>query len=605
MSDFSKKNENKKYSVKSNNPSRKNFYLETERDDFNKNISKKYINTFDNQNNSKIETIKNKGTSTEIKKKRKNKSSMLKNKSFSKFNFNDVLNFNFGSKNPAELKLINTSVLTGKSPEKNSKKDLKSVKNSEKKIPLYNKSINIQLKNSKYLLGNSLSRQSRNNKNNNIRKFLSEDKFLKKKNGILILPPLKYICKNEKKIPKINYNSLVQDKELNLIKKYIKEQDYDKIKKIIEKDDEKMNQQISEKLKNMNEKIKKYKLKRPNEETEEGIEKLFEIYNKKRGKCNNFTTNLTLEKKDKYEPLINIQNKEKIEYYFKNRLNNILMDTKGNQRFILKTEEQKTKPEKITNFEISTLANRANRKVEKKFPDLCAFNLPKILNQNKEYNLKLLYDVFIEFKSLLKCGMVHNRNLDLVRQGIDFDIFFNCNTKINQQGIDLSRKIFKAFNNKTNLNFMSWQNYFDGMMKIKDQNIDNKLDLFFQILDENGDGSFDYNEVYNLSLISLQRVLSENKKKEESENKENKSEDKENKSENRGNKSEDKENKSESNEEESVTNILAEFLTKFVFELVDIDIDGEIPIDLLRAKMDEKNEQSDYLEFFLCADNFA
>ena len=175
------------------------------------------------------------------------------------------------------------------------------------------------------------------------------------------------------------------------------------------------------------------------------------------------------------------------------------------------------------------------------------------------------------------------RNLDLVRRGIDFDTFFNCNTKINQQGIDLSKKIFKAFNNKTNLNFMSWQNYFDGMMKIKDQNIDNKLDLFFQILDENGDGSFDYNEVYNLSLISLQRVLAENKKKEESENKENKSE----------------------NEDENVTNILAEFLTKFVFELVDIDIDGEIPIDLLRAKMDEKNEQSDYLEFFLCADNFA
>ena len=102
-------------------------------------------------------------------------------------------------------------------------------------------------------------------------------------------------------------------------------------------------------------------------------------------------------------------------------------------------------------------------------------------------------------------------------------------------------------------------------------------------MDENGDGSFDYNEVYNLSLISLQRVLAENKKKEESENKENKSE----------------------NEDENVTNILAEFLTKFVFELVDIDIDGEIPIDLLRAKMDEKNEQSDYLEFFLCADNFA
>ena len=125
--------------------------------------------------------------------------------------------------------------------------------------------------------------------------------------------------------------------------------------------------------------------------------------------------------------------------------------------------------------------------------------------------------------------MVHNRNLSLYKQGIDFDTFFNCNTKINQQGITLSKQIFKAFNYKTNLNFMSWQNYFDGMMKIKDQNIDNKLDLFFQILDENGDGSFDYNEVYNLSMISLQRVLQDNNKKKEEKEKENKSENEGNK----------------------------------------------------------------------------
>ena len=76
---------------------------------------------------------------------------------------------------------------------------------------------------------------------------------------------------------------------------------------------------------------------------------------------------------------------------------------------------------------------------------------------------------------------------------------------------------------------MSWQNYFDGMMKIKDQNIDNKLDLFFQILDENGAGSFDYNEVYNLSMISLQRVLQDNNKKKEEKEKENKSENEGNK----------------------------------------------------------------------------
>ena len=403
---------------------------------------------------------------------------------------------------------------------------------------------------------------------------------------MLRLPHLPYCPKNKKILHKRNNIELIKDNDISMttIKKCIEEKDFDKLKKLIQQDNDLMNQEIQKKLKSLVEKIKKYKLERPNEETEEGVEKLFKIYNKKRGEKNNIITNLTLDKKENHNSLINIQTKEKFDFYMKNRFNNILMDTKGNPRLLLKLEEEKNKPEKITDFEISTLANRANRKVEKHFPDLCAFNLPKILNQNKEYNLKLLYDVFIEFKSLLKCGMVHNKNLNMDKQGIDFDTFFNCNTKINQQGITLSKKIFKAFNNKTNLNFMSWQNYFDGMMKIKDQNIDNKLDLFFQILDENGDGSFDYNEVYNLSLISLQRVLPDINKEDKSEN---------------------KSEKEGEEKEENITHILAEFLTKFVFELVGIDIDGEIPIDLLREKMDEKNEKSEYLEFFLCADNFA
>ena len=576
-----------KKGLKINNLSRNSNHSGDKRNAFNNNILKNYINTYSKQNNLNTENIKKQNfvVKTESNKKsimKINRLNIIKNKSFSKFNFNEVLNFNFGHQNPAQLKFINTTMLTTNSPEKNNKSNTTNIKQTDKKSPLYNKSINMKLNQTKYLLGYTLSRKNKTIINPDKKKsFLSEDKKIKNKNGILILPTLSSLYKDKNLIPKIklNYNEFDEEKEkeMSLIDKCIKEKDFDKIKQLIEQDNDKMNKQISDKLNKMNEKIKKFKLKRPNEETEEGIEKLFKKYNTKRGKIYNITTNLTLEKTDNGEPLINIQTKEKCEYYNKNRFNNILMDIKGNPRFLLKTEEQKNNPEKITDFEISTLANRANRKVEKKFPDLCAFNLPKILNQNKEYNLKLLYDVFIEFKSLLKCGMVHNKNLNLHRQGIDFDTFFNCNTKINQQGLALSKKIFKAFNNKTNLNSMSWQNYFDGMMKIKDQNIDNKLDLFFDILDENGDGSFDYNEVYNLSLISLQRVLPENvTKKEESEN-----------------------------DEENVTHILAKFLTKFVFELVGIDIDGEIPIELLRSKMDEKNEQSEYLEFFLCADNFA
>ena len=47
-------------------------------------------------------------------------------------------------------------------------------------------------------------------------------------------------------------------------------------------------------------------------------------------------------------------------------------------------------------------------------------------------------------------------------------------------------------------------------MRMKDPNMNNKMDLFFEILDENGDGSLDYNEVYTLSMVSLQRTLPQN-----------------------------------------------------------------------------------------------
>lgn len=583
MSKYPRFFSNEKINLKNVNFTRNIQNPSIENNSFNNNFYKNYINNINNNKYSYLDKFKDKNTPLKTESNKKSsitfdRTNFTKNKSFAKLNFNEVLNFNFGSQNPAQLKVINTSVLTMNSPEININNKNENNKTSIKKSPLFKKSTNSKFNKTKYLIGYPISNKKEKNikKNNSKGKFISlfsEGKYFKNKNGILRLPRLSSVPKNQK-IKKSIYLYDNGDKNMTMMKKSIEEKDFNKLKKLIEQDNDLMNQQISARLKRLEERKEKFRLERPNEDTEEGIEKLFEKYNTKRGKEKNIKTNLSLKKKENNNSLINIQTKEKYDFYMKNRFNNILMDTKGNPRLLLKLEEEKNHPEKITDFEIATLANRANRKVEKCFPDLCAFNLPKVLRQNKEYNLKLLYDVFIEFKSLLKCGMVHNKNLNMDKQGIDFDTFFNCNTKINQQGIALSKKIFKAFNNKTNINYMSWQSYFEGMMKIKDQNIDNKLDLFFQILDENGDGSFDYNEVYNLSLISLQRVIPPDKNY-------------------------DKEG------EENVTHILAEFLTKFVFELCGIETDSDIPIDLLRSKMDEKNEQSDYLEFFLCADNFA
>ena len=500
------------------------------------------------------------------------------------FNYEEIINFNFGSKKPAKLKFIHTKALTTNTPEKTNNQSISIKMKRKDRSSLFNKKKNINKRKNNYAHGyqwtKNFTEENEKNKNTN----LSEHKSITNNNGILQLPLLSNILYNTKVKPKKSFYNDDEDKD-SMIKKYIEKKEYDKINDLLDKDNEKMNKLIDLKKKSLDEKVKKNNAKRPNEETQEGIEILYQKYNEKRGKKNNIITNRTLEIKNKKEDLINIHTLEEIEYYNKNKLNNILLDVKGNPRYLISIDDNKNKDdEKLTEYELISLTNQANKKVEQLFPDLCTFHLPKILRQNKEYTIKLLYDVFIEFKTLLKCSMIHNRNLNIHKKGIDFETFYNCNTKINQQGIALSRKIFKAFNNKTNVNYMPWQNYMDGMMKIKDPNIDNKLDLFFQILDENGDGSFDYNEVFNLSLISLQRVLPEKKQ-----------------SKNNSKKSE----KDKENEEPDITNILAEFLTKYVFQLVGIDCDGEIPIDLLREKMDEKNEESEYLEFFLCADNFA
>ena len=120
-----------------NNLSRNKNYLETDRNAFNNKVLKNYINTYSNKNNLNIENIKNQNSSintesNKISNKRINRSNIIKNKSISKFNFDEVMNFNFGLQNPAQLKLINTSMLA--SPEKNRKNNIAYIKHSDKKI---------------------------------------------------------------------------------------------------------------------------------------------------------------------------------------------------------------------------------------------------------------------------------------------------------------------------------------------------------------------------------------------------------------------------------------------------------------------------------------
>ena len=116
-------------------------------------------------------------------------------------------------------------------------------------------------------------------------------------------------------------------------------------------------------------------------------------------------------------------------------------------------------------------------RIDKLYHDLLVFNLPDL--DNKVYIRKLLYDVFIEFKNMLLLSMAKNRDINLDKTGLDLDSFYNCNTKINQQGMILAKKLFQVFNNKSNNKYLSLENNVNGILKLKNKSRENKLNLLY------------------------------------------------------------------------------------------------------------------------------
>ncbi len=85
------------------------------------------------------------------------------------------------------------------------------------------------------------------------------------------------------------------------------------------------------------------------------------------------------------------------------------------------------------------------------------------------------------------------------------------------------------------------------MSVIKSENISEKIDLFFRIIDTDGNGELSWNEVYNLCIMSLKRSLVV-----------------------------------EDKIGEKFIIELAEYFSDLIFRLVDVNKDDEIPFPKIR-----------------------
>ena len=376
-------------------------------------------------------------------------------------------------------------------------------------------------------------------------------KNIKNINGVYSLPkiykPISYkyrknlIKKQIDKTNKLNKNNSHLDIFNNLAN----------IKTKINKENKKMNTNIKNIYSKLNI-IKNYlNTKRPNENTHKGLEKLFYLYNKKRAKEEKIITNRMI-----------------------NDNNNIQIED-------LEEIDKENYKKKLNIINEKNITHIAQNKVNKIFHDLLIFQLPKLTD--KKYIRKVLYDIFIEFKNLLLISMVINKDINIYKKGIDFSTFFNCNTFINQQGKIVAKKVFDIFNNKMGTKYMNLDNYINGMLKFKDTNKENKLDLFFEMLNNNSDGYLTYNDIYKLSLVCLQKITLNIEDEIDYE----------------------KYKKEHDDKDLKIIEGLAEYFCKMIFKLVNIDINEKIPLKLLKKMIIQGGEQADYIELLFGSSNFT
>ncbi len=207
--------------------------------------------------------------------------------------------------------------------------------------------------------------------------------------------------------------------------------------------------------------------------------------------------------------------------------------------------------------------------LNKYYPDLISMNIPAILKTFPKLKRNILYEIYSQFKTLLSICVCINRDLKQIKRGIDFSTFFNCLPQMRSQGYSLAYKIYKTIN-KLNTECLNWEDYMQGMYTMKSPDIKDKIDVFFHIIDSDGNGFLSFDEVYEISKSSLQRSLG---------------------------------HKIDKNDE--VVNTLSTYFANLIFQLVDMPIDEEISIEKIREKILEGQDAAGYLEMFICADSFT
>jgi len=118
--------------------------------------------------------------------------------------------------------------------------------------------------------------------------------------------------------------------------------------------------------------------------------------------------------------------------------------------------------------------------VEEQYPDIIYLNIPKTIENHKDLNRNDLYSLFIQFKTLLKLSIAINKTSEMVGNGIDWKTFHKGVPEMCIEDKSLAQNIFSVIN-ITKDGFLTWDQFIQGMLTIKSEEIADKIDMFFKV----------------------------------------------------------------------------------------------------------------------------
>ena len=206
------------------------------------------------------------------------------------------------------------------------------------------------------------------------------------------------------------------------------------------------------------------------------------------------------------------------------------------------------------------------KKTDSEYPCILSYNLPMVVEKHQKYSLNDLIKYYTKFKSLVNLWFNMHENTDVVQYGIDFETFHRCTEDLCGEEEVLARKIFDKINSGTS-GILSLEDYVDALNNMNRNNTIDQIEFFLKIFNSKDKESFSYEDILEISKISIRRLIK-----------------------NRDN--------SEIND---IVEDLGSYLTEFVFKVCGSEPKDGISINKLKNVLMNDKKNLEYLKIFMCS----